>query len=56
MKLLVSVSMQLTNVCTGHHELLAGHLACVFSGAPHFGRPAKGNCVQIYGLRLVFLS
>lgn len=40
-KLLVSVSMQLTNACTGCHELFAGHLACVFCGAPHFGRYAK---------------
>lgn len=41
-KLLVSVSMQLTNACTCRHELFAGHLACVFfGGAPHFGRPSK---------------
>lgn len=39
--LMVSVSMQLTNVCTGHHELFAGHLACVPCEAPHFGKSAK---------------
>lgn len=33
--------MQLTNVCTGHHELFAGHLACVPCEAPHFGKSAK---------------
>lgn len=40
-KLFVPVAMKLTNVCTGHRELLAGHLACILCGAPHFGRSAK---------------
>lgn len=40
-KLLVSVSMQLTNACTGCHELFAGHLACVCCGAPHFSRSSE---------------
>lgn len=40
-KLLVSVSVWLTNVCTGRHELFAGHLACVFCGVPYFGGSSK---------------
>lgn len=39
--LLVSVLVGLTNAHTGRHELLAGHLACVFCEVPHFGRHAK---------------
>lgn len=35
------LSVQLTNVCTGHHELFVGHLACIPCGAPHFGKSAK---------------